>query len=254
MRRLFTVGAATYALAFSAGAAAAQPVASSRTLDVTWPEDYDGAAAPFPDKRLNRVGEILLPVMLPEGFLRFKTFELVPDELYYSASVAPTGAKISIAGTRIAIDAGPAASDAGEGVSSELSEASVNVGQTRYGVAYLLTVECRARKDSRCRDDAYARSLFASLEFIGGSKQTPKPRETGAASPLPPTAPFDANFAYRPPGELTPGSGAGVKTETIYAPGLRFPVEKGPAYLNSQVWGLGGGNGPQGSWRDAANY
>jgi MYXO-CTERM domain-containing protein len=62
-----------------------------------------------------------------------------------------------------------------------------------------------------------------------------------------------AQFTYRPAGELVPGSGRGRVDGTVYAPGIRFPIEAAPAYLNSQVWGVGGSAGRPGSQCDAAN-
>lgn len=61
-------------------------------------------------------------------------------------------------------------------------------------------------------------------------------------------------FDYMPPGELTPGSGQGRVDDNVYAPGMRFPIESGPAFANSQVWGVGGSQGPGGGQCDAANY
>jgi len=55
-------------------------------------------------------------------------------------------------------------------------------------------------------------------------------------------------------GELVPGSGSGTADETVYAPGMRFPIESAPAYPNSQVWGHGGSSGPGGSQCDVENY
>lgn len=69
---------------------------------------------------------------------------------------------------------------------------------------------------------------------------------------LPLTAWAD-EFTYEPPGELQAGSGEGREDDTIYAPGLRFPLETGPAYANSQVWGNGGGQG-EGSQCDEVNF
>ncbi len=54
-------------------------------------------------------------------------------------------------------------------------------------------------------------------------------------------------FTYDPPGQLVIGSGKGRVDMQLYAPGIRFPMESGPAYANSQVWGHGGGSGPSGS-------
>lgn len=62
-----------------------------------------------------------------------------------------------------------------------------------------------------------------------------------------------AQFTYRPAGELVTGSGRGRPDMTSYAPGMRFPIETGPAYANSQVWGVGGSQGPSGSQCDARN-
>jgi murein DD-endopeptidase MepM/ murein hydrolase activator NlpD len=61
-------------------------------------------------------------------------------------------------------------------------------------------------------------------------------------------------FTYDPPGQLVPGSGEGRPDDIVYAPGIRFPIEDGPAFANSQVWGHGGSNGPGGSQCDAENY
>jgi len=68
-------------------------------------------------------------------------------------------------------------------------------------------------------------------------------------------------FSYDPPGQLTPGSGKGRVDTNVYAPTMRFPIESGPAFANSQVWGNGGSQGKGGQcdeenfsypWRD--NY
>ncbi|MGD8613532.1 MAG: M23 family metallopeptidase [Desulfobacterales bacterium] len=70
---------------------------------------------------------------------------------------------------------------------------------------------------------------------------------------LTPTA-FAGTFSYLPPGDLVPGSGQGRVDYKVYLPGMRFPVQKAPAYANSQVWGVGGMNGPGGSECHADNY
>ena len=70
---------------------------------------------------------------------------------------------------------------------------------------------------------------------------------------LPASAMAEEPF-YAPVGELVPGSGAGTADGTVYAPGMRFPIENAPAYPNSQVWGHGGSDGPGGSQCDVENY
>ena len=62
-------------------------------------------------------------------------------------------------------------------------------------------------------------------------------------------------FTYDPPGTLVKGSGKGRVDNSVFAPGIRFPIESGPAYANSQVWGHGGGSGPSGTEQcDAENF
>ncbi len=61
-------------------------------------------------------------------------------------------------------------------------------------------------------------------------------------------------FTYDPPGKLVAGSGKGRVDTNVYAPDMRFPIESGPAYANSQVWGRGGMNGGGGSQCDAQNF
>lgn len=61
-------------------------------------------------------------------------------------------------------------------------------------------------------------------------------------------------FAYDPPGQLVAGSGQGRADDVVYAPNIRFPIERGPAFANSQVWGVGGNSGPAGSQCDKRNF
>jgi len=63
-------------------------------------------------------------------------------------------------------------------------------------------------------------------------------------------------FSYSAAGKLTPArSGQGrAGDQFIYAPGIRFPLESAPAYINSQVYGIGGLHGSRGSLCDAKNF
>lgn len=239
---------------FTAGQA--QEIVRSRIVDVQWPDDYTGAAAPVPDPRLNQVNGTLLPVKIPQRLLRFKTFEFIGEELFYTASVRLNRAKISVSGTRVASDGGEplqgATSTPGEVVTT-ISEGAAFATMTESGAAYKVTVECVNPNAAICTQDNFVRKLMNEMIFIGGGKRAPTPLE-GAAAPLPPATPFDANFAFRPGGELVASSGTGVSSTTIFAPNIRFPVDKAPAYLNSQVYGIGGQKGVRGSWKDARNY
>jgi len=63
-------------------------------------------------------------------------------------------------------------------------------------------------------------------------------------------------FSFTSAGRLSPPtSGTGRNGDQfIYAPGIRFPLESAPAYINSQVYGTGGLHGPRGSLCDAKNF
>lgn len=70
--------------------------------------------------------------------------------------------------------------------------------------------------------------------------------------------PAQADFSYHPPGLLQPAkSGAGQKSRRIFAERMRFPLalaKEDDAYINSQVWGVGGESGPQGLEYSRRNY
>jgi len=63
-------------------------------------------------------------------------------------------------------------------------------------------------------------------------------------------------FTYYPAGQLKPSnSGDGRYGDNyIYAPNIRFPLAYAPAFINSQVYGIGGQFGPRGSLCDQRNY
>ena len=103
-------------------------------------------------------------------------------------------------------------------------------------------------------------------EALEDSPDEPEPEETEPETPeadavepeaLPPADPVDAAgdvFSYMPPGDLIEESGSGQTVQINYAPGLRFPMEAGQAYANSQVYNHGGYLGPAGGQCNAANY
>ena len=63
-------------------------------------------------------------------------------------------------------------------------------------------------------------------------------------------------FSFTKAGRLSPPSSGTGRTgdQYIYAPGIRFPLESAPAYVNSQVYGTGGLHGSRGSLCDAKNF
>jgi murein DD-endopeptidase MepM/ murein hydrolase activator NlpD len=84
---------------------------------------------------------------------------------------------------------------------------------------------------------------------------TPDPQPDPQPDPTePPKDPNGNTFLFEPAGKLLAGSGTGVETDTIYAPGMRYPTEVAPSFPNSQVYMRGGYLGPAGGQCDAENY
>jgi hypothetical protein len=127
---------------------------------------------------------------------------------------------------------------------------------TRYGVPYVVSIEChdggmRSHKMS-CRDaDKIATRILRSLQVAGG---TPHP-QTGPVQPGPvQSSPVMADtidrplaqspvFTYHSPGDVLPGTGMrghpGRADYTVYSK-IRFPLPETPAFANSQSfnhWG-----------------
>lgn len=83
----------------------------------------------------------------------------------------------------------------------------------------------------------------------------PEPEVVAEPEPEPPPAPDPVSWPYEPGGALYPGSGSGTPDPTLWAAGMRFPIEVAPAFANSQVYGYGGGQAPgPGGQCDARNY
>src|SRR5262245_44931387 len=116
----------------------------------------------------------------------------------------------------------------------------------RYGVPYVVAIECsdgrlRFRKMS-CRDaDKVAIRFLKSLRIAGGTPQTQP--EAIAADTTDRPAEQSSVFTYHSPGDLLPGTGfkrnGGVADYTVYSK-IRFPLADAPAFANSQSfmnWG-----------------
>lgn len=63
-----------------------------------------------------------------------------------------------------------------------------------------------------------------------------------------------AGDQFMPPGNLLPNTGNGISNNAVFFSGIRFPVEQGPVYANSHVYGVGGQRGRDGDSCDDANY
>ena len=84
---------------------------------------------------------------------------------------------------------------------------------------------------------------------------TPSPASAAPAPPAPaPSAPLPYGFVFNAPGSSHATGGKGFSDQTLFVPGMRFPISEPKAFANSQVYGHGGAYGPAGGQCDAANY
>lgn len=253
MQRLIAIA---IALGLGTASGAQAQDAKPRVADIDWSSaDVISVSTGLRDQ-VPDVDQSLLPVLIPRSFFDYKSFAFVGQPLEYAASARVKGASLAVTGTRIAIDVPGADQAANSAITVVLDQKSVTATVSRYGAAYLVTVECEQASDSRCTSESYVRGLIAGFELIGGGKGAP------STSPAMPVSlgligvSADPNFRFDPPGQLAPHSGSGVTSARIYTPNIRFPVQEKPAYLNSQVYGFGGSNGPSSprNWRDPRNY
>jgi hypothetical protein len=132
------------------------------------------------------------------------------------------------------------------GVRRMYLESHVRYTFVRYGVPYVVAIECfegvsRFRKPS-CRDaDKVAVRFLKSLRIAGGTPRK-QPDAIGSDTIDRPAA-TSTVFTYHPPGSLLPGTGFkrrnGVVDYTVYSK-IRFPIADAPAFANSQSfmnWG-----------------
>lgn len=67
-------------------------------------------------------------------------------------------------------------------------------------------------------------------------------------------APAFADDRFMDAGDLKPNTGSGVRNNAIFFPEMRFPLEQGPAYANTHLYGVGGQRGGGGESCDESNY
>jgi murein DD-endopeptidase MepM/ murein hydrolase activator NlpD len=149
------------------------------------------------------------------------------------------------------------------GIRRMLLESHLRYTFVRFGVPYVVSIECfdgptSARRLS-CREaDKVAVRFLKALNIVGGAPLPP---------PYPPPQTIERpekispDFTYYAPGDILPGTGmrgqGGRADFTVYAK-IRFPMAQGPAYANSQSfmnWGncdLTGRVALGGSGKDAA--
>lgn len=127
-----------------------------------------------------------------------------------------------------------------------IREGYVRYAFTRFGVPYVVSIQCldsvaRSRRLS-CREASpVAERFLKALRVAGGTPRDPRSNIASYASERP--IEYSADFTYRPPGEIIANSGyrgqGGHEDFTVYSQ-IRFPIEKAPAFANSQSfmnWG-----------------
>ena len=132
------------------------------------------------------------------------------------------------------------------GMKRILRENHVRYAFERFGVPYVVSIQCYDRRASRqiltCREaDQVAVRFLSRLVTAGG---TPGPAATEPKVDLSrPAGMAKDNFTYYGPGDLMPNSGwhkmPGRADYTVYAR-VRFPIANAPAYIKSQSfmhWG-----------------
>jgi len=230
-----------------------------RVVEIDWPA-MPPTSTSAGDERLNDLGAIRLPVILPEPFLAFSSLKLVGEPLQYQASVMADWGSMQIFGTRVALDVseaeGAPSSDAAE---VRFDEQSAELAFNRYGAAYVVRVDCHSATDRRCIDPQFVTQLVRTASVAGGVQDgSQKPVAPPPFTATGPTATSGAisGFTWLAPGRLDASHGTGNRSSFVYAPGITFPVEKAPAYLGSMVYGYGGDHSAfrNVSWRDARNY
>lgn len=127
-----------------------------------------------------------------------------------------------------------------------IREGYVRYAFTRFGIPYVVSIQCldsvaRGRRLS-CREaSAVAERLLKALRVAGGTPQHPRVNIASETAERP--VAFSPDFTYHPPGDIIANSGyheqPGRADFTVYSQ-IRFPLEKAPAFANSQSflnWG-----------------
>ena len=127
-----------------------------------------------------------------------------------------------------------------------IREGYVRYAFTRFGVPYVVSIQCRdsAARSRRlsCREaSSVAEQFLKALRVAGGRPGNPRYNIASTVSERP--IEYATDFTYREPGQIIANSGyrgqSGPRDMTVYAQ-IRFPIEKAPAFANSQSfmnWG-----------------
>jgi hypothetical protein len=153
----------------------AQPLAG-----VAVDQSPDWGGVPTPEMELDetlraRLQTVRVPVLLPRNPDRREDVFVTQGPTWASVSMKGDGLHLSVlartrAEVRPRLAAEVPACD-GECVRTARSHTITSVSFQRYGVSYLLNVECdRAGADPRCTSEAFALEVYEDLGLAGGAR------------------------------------------------------------------------------------
>jgi hypothetical protein len=164
--------------------------------------------------------------------------------------------ELQISGSAVLYELGTPASAAGDpvpdlqneipGLRRTIHEGYLRYTFLRFNAPYAVSLQCVARSPKNdqvtCAEAQIVATYFIrSLRLIGGTPGPDQPSPRSAQIERPWNT--SEAFTYFGPGNLMTRTGykngKGAQDYTVYA-NIRFPVEKGPAYANSQVFMHGG--------------
>ncbi len=122
-----------------------------------------------------QLAPVRIPMLLPRTAAHRGDLFVTQGPTWASAAMRGDGLHLSIlARTRAEVRPHLAAqmpACEGECIRTSSSDAIFSVAFFRYGVAYLLNVECdRAAADPRCSDESFALGVYDDLAFAGGGQ------------------------------------------------------------------------------------
>ncbi|MEY9184528.1 hypothetical protein ABIG06_006117 [Bradyrhizobium sp. USDA 326] len=124
-----------------------------------------------------------------------------------------------------------------------IREGYVRYAFTRFGVAYVVSIQCldSAAKPRRlaCKEAYPVAERFLKALRVAGGQRT-RPLMDIASNVLERPAERSPDFSYRPSGDIIPNTGyrkqSGHPDMMAYAQ-IRFPLDKAPAFVRSQSYG-----------------
>ncbi|WP_027553580.1 peptidase M23 [Bradyrhizobium sp. Cp5.3] len=161
--------------------------------------------------------------------------------------------EVQITGSALIYDVADPAGGKGEQVKSLttlypdlrrfIREGYVRYAFTRFGVAYVVSIQCLdsiAKPRRLACKEAYpvAERFLKALRVAGGQRMRPLMDVTSDVIDRP--AEHSADFSYRPSGDIIPNTGfrkQGGHPDVMAYAQIRFPLEKAPAVVRSQSYG-----------------